>query len=85
MTAARTLEQEQDAFEQQLDALLPDHAGEWVLFKDGKPMGFFADHVEAYEAGLKRFGLDVPFLVQQVTRHNGEVVSLAWEAGVMLG
>lgn len=80
-----TLEQDQEAFDRQLETLLSTHSGEWVLFKNGEPIGFFATNEQAYEAGLDRFGLDETFLVQQVAKRSPEVVSLAWEAGVMLG
>src|SRR5439155_5542112 len=43
-TAEFTLEQEQAAFEAQLDRLLAEHPGEYALFKNGKPVGFFPDH-----------------------------------------
>jgi len=81
-----TLEQEQEAFDKLLDfSLLSDHAGEWVLFKEGRPVAFFEDHVKAYEAGLEKFGLDVPFLIEEVAKRSPETVSFALEAGVELG
>lgn len=80
-----TLEQEQAAFEAQLDDLLKEHAGQFALFKDGRPVDFFEDHSKAYEAGLDRFGIDDVFLVGQVLKSRPEPVSFAWAAGVMFG
>jgi hypothetical protein len=81
----RTLEQEQAAFDAQLDALLPKHEGEFVLFKDGSVVLFFSQYDEAYRAGIERFGPDEVFLVGQVRRAVPVQVSVAWCAGVMFG
>lgn len=80
-----TLQEEQDAFNRQLDRLLQDHRGQFVLFKDGNPVQFFPDHGSAYAAGLDRFGLDAVFLVAPVEPPRGEPISLSWQAGVMFG
>ncbi|HEX9602206.1 MAG TPA: hypothetical protein VF973_00550 [Myxococcales bacterium] len=80
-----TLEQEQAAFDAQLPELLKEHRGEFVLFKEGRPAGFFKDHGSAYAAGLQRFGLGVAFLVAPVEPPNRQPISFAWEAGVMFG
>jgi hypothetical protein len=81
-----TIEQEQRAFEQQLDALLSVHGGEYVLFKDGAPVAFFATTTDAYSAGLDRFGPDEVFLVAQVAKAAQlPSTSLSWELGVLFG
>jgi hypothetical protein len=80
-----TLQEEQAAFDEQTDALLPTHAGKFVLFKGGRPIEFFDDHVAAYKAGLERFGPDRPFLVAEVAKQIPQPVSVAWDAGVMFG
>lgn len=82
---ALTLEQEQAAFDAQLEGLLSLHGGEYVLFKDGHAVGFFATHSLAYSEGIKRFGVDEVFLVAPVRRSPPQVVSYAWIAGVMFG
>lgn len=78
-----TLKQEQDAFEAQLDELLRDHKGQFVLFKNGRPVEFFEDHGAAYTRGLDLFGLDSPFLIAPVAKSEPQPISVAWEAGVM--
>jgi hypothetical protein len=80
-----TLEQEQEAFDQQVDELLKEHRGEFALFKDGRAVAFFPDHPTAYTEGLKRFGLDSVFLVAPISPPHRQPISLAWTAGVMFG
>lgn len=82
---ALTLQQEQTAFEAQLDELIATHAGEFVLFNDGRPVAFFKAHEAAYREGIERFGPDATFLVAQVKRSAPGNISLAWVAGVMFG
>jgi hypothetical protein len=80
-----TIEEEQAAFDSQLDELLKTYPGKYVLFKDGKPVEFFDDHESAYNAGLEKFGLDGPFLVAPVEKVSPQPVSVSWDAGVMFG
>lgn len=80
-----TLQDEQAAFEAQLDSLLSTHANEYVLLEGGKPVAFFPDHSTAYAAALKRFGVDSTFLIAQVRKTMPQPVSLSWEAGVLVG
>jgi hypothetical protein len=80
-----TLQEEQAAFDSQLNDLLKEHRGEFVLFKDGRPVGFFEDHVSAYAAGLEKFGVGAVFLVAPVHPQSHQPISFAWEAGVMFG
>jgi hypothetical protein len=79
------LQAEQNAFDEQLDEMLRDHAGEFVLFRDRKPVAFFTDYKSAFEAGLERYGLDQVFLVSEVKRRKEESVSISWDTGVMFG
>lgn len=76
------LELEQAAFNAQLDEMLKEHAGEFVVFKGGRAVAFFAGYDEAYRAALERFGPDETFIVSEVKRRTPEVTSIAWEAGV---
>lgn len=64
--SADPLQLEQDAFDAALNQLLPEHEGEFVVFKDKKPSGFFPSFRAAYESALQRFGLDSAFLVAPV-------------------
>jgi len=85
MADPELLQREQDAFDRQLDGLLADHEGQFVLVRDGNVVAFFADHESAYAAALDRFGLDATFLVAQVKKFPPQPVSVAWDAGVMFG
>ena len=78
-----TLEQEQQAFNEQIGALLSDRRGQFVLFKNGKPVDFFPNHGAAYKAGLEKFGINEVFLVAPVEPPRLMPISLAWQAGVM--
>lgn len=83
--AELTLEQEQLAFDAQLDNLMKSHRGQFVLFKNGATVGFYESYEAAYNAGLAQFGLDRPFLISKVELQPPQSVSLAWDAGVMVG
>lgn len=70
-----TLEQEREAFDRQLDDLLKDQAGRFVVFKDGHPVAFFDDETKAYEEALRRFGADDGFLIAKVERDDPRPIS----------
>lgn len=78
-----TLEREQDAFDAQLDLMMKEHEGEFVLFKEGRPIAFFEAYDETYRAGLDKFGLDQTFLVSEVKKREPQTTSISWQAGVM--
>jgi hypothetical protein len=82
---AMTLHDEQRAFEQQLDELLKEHRGQYVLFKGGQPVDFFSDNDSAYTAALDRFGIDATYLIARVEKSEPMAISMAWDAGVMFG
>jgi len=77
------LQVEQDAFDAALSDLMLDHKGEFVVFKDQKPVGFFKSFQAAYESGLRRFGLDSVFLVSPVGVQPNHSSSLSWDLGVL--
>jgi len=83
MSVDPTLKREQEAFEAQLDELLKQHEGEFVLFKDGRPVEFFSDHGAAYSRALDLFGIDATFLIAEVAKSEPRAISVAWEAGIM--
>lgn len=74
---------EQEAFDQRLDEMLKEHAGEFVVFQGGEPVAFFATYDDAYAEALNRFGVDGSFLVSEVKKHSTEPVSLSWDLGLM--
>jgi hypothetical protein len=80
-----TLRAEQRAFDAVLEDMLERHAGEFAVFHDGEPAGFFSTYDDAYGFALDRFGLDTVFLVSEVKRRRPEVTSIAWDLGVMFG
>jgi hypothetical protein len=79
------LRQEQNAFEELLPELLEEHRGEYAVFCECKPVGFYQSREIAYRAGLKRWGLDGVFLVSEVTETESDAVSVVWEFGLMSG
>lgn len=83
--AARTIEDEQLAFDKALPSLLEAHTGEYVLFHDGRAVAFCPTRGEAYQQGLETFGLEETFLVSEVKPKRSETASLSWELGVMFG
>ena len=64
------LEIEEKAFDLQLESMMRDHDGEFVLFRDEKPVAFFPTYNEAYQAGLDQFGLDDVYIVSEVKRRD---------------
>jgi len=78
-----TIHEEQRAFEVQLDDLLGEHAGEYVLFKDGLALEFFPSFEQAYCAGVARFGHAETFLVELVAKMAPMTTSITWEAAAL--
>lgn len=78
------LKSEQRAFEAQLASMLPEHAGQFVLFHGGQPVEYFTDEAEGYQEGVRRFGRDI-FLLTPVAPPQTRNISIAWRAGVMFG
>jgi hypothetical protein len=77
------LEGEQSAFDAELEGMIADHEGEFVLFRGGAPVAYFATYMEAYQAGLDRFGLDDVYIVSAVKRRDVHATSITWAAGAM--
>ncbi len=59
-------------FEDHKDELLKHYENQFVLIKDDQLVGAFTTEVEAYQAGIQRFG-NQPFLIKKVTKEE-EVV-----------
>ena len=79
-----TIQEEQAAFDKQIQTLMPGHGGEFALVKSGEAVDFFPSYDDAYNAGLVAYGLSC-FLVAQIVEQAPEAISLSWSAGVMLG
>lgn len=77
------IRKERAAFDKQLHKLLKKHEGEFVVFREGKPVAFYATAIEAHDAALARFGLDTPFLLTEVAPPSPLPASLSWEYGLL--
>jgi hypothetical protein len=77
------LQKEQDAFEAAREELLEDHEGEFVVFKDQRPVGFYSSFKEAYSRAIDLFGLESVFLVSEVRRQVPGSALLSWDLAVL--
>ena len=77
------VQREQDAFDAQIDQLLREHEGAFVIFKNGVPVAFFDDYQTAYSAALDRFGVNDTFLVSEVKRRRPQTTSITWQVGAL--
>jgi hypothetical protein len=59
------LDQELETFRRELQKMLAEHPGEYVLIHGDDVNSFWPTEDDAYVAGCDRFGL-APFLVKQV-------------------
>ena len=82
-TSIESLARESEAFNAQRDELLKNHRGEFVVFKDGKPVAFFKTLDEAYQFGISQFGPSDPFLLEPIVERAPSLTSLSWELGVL--
>lgn len=65
-TRNEALSRESEAFNARREELLKAHSGEFVIFKAGKPAGFFKTIDDAYQFGISQYGLTDPFLLEQI-------------------
>lgn len=77
-TADKVL-QETLRFRAALPELLKDHPGKWVVFKDGQVQSVHDKEVEAYRAGLEKFGRNGGHVIAPVVEQKPAPVT----AGVM--
>lgn len=63
--AASRLQTELDYFEERRDELCREHLGKVAVVKGREVHGFFDSEMEAYEAGVERFGIE-PFMIKKV-------------------
>ncbi|MBI5488593.1 MAG: hypothetical protein HY905_14765 [Deltaproteobacteria bacterium] len=75
MTPREKVKQEMEAFRAALPGLLLDHGDQWVVFIDGKVVGFYVDEESAYTAAMRAFGPRAGFVVAQVAREKPEPIS----------
>ncbi len=79
-----SIEQEQEAFNKKLPELIDFHEGEFAVFHNGEPVGFFKNPTKAYEFALSNYGLDGIFLIQEVSTRSSDISSLTWEVGALV-
>jgi len=83
MTPAERVKQEMQAFRRALPELLKDHAGQWVVFFDGKVVDFYQDEASAYDAAIQAFGPNAGFVVAPVAPEYPRPTSFAVMFGVV--
>ena len=49
---------------------LAHKTGSYVVIKDSKVLGFFANFETAYRAGAEMYGMNTDFLVKQILEHE---------------
>lgn len=67
MNQQNQLEQNYQAFAQQLPQLAASHQGQFALMRDGEIIEFFDTVRDAYIAGKQLFAADNLFSVQEIT------------------
>lgn len=72
------LVREQQAFEEMLEELLVEHAGKFVVIRDGSAVGIFQVYEDAYRFALDEFGLDEVFFVSEVKKRTIDPTSFEW-------
>ena len=79
-----TIAEEQSAFDALRTRLIDEgHGGGYALFKDGAVHAFFKTSDEAYREGLRQYGSEGIFVVDQVAPKKPEMLSMSWELGLM--
>ncbi|MBA4181477.1 MAG: hypothetical protein C0506_12880 [Anaerolinea sp.] len=78
------LETESQHFEAIRADLVRTHAGQFVLIKADSVDGVFTTFAEAFEAGVRRHGLE-PFMVRQITAEDAPILLPALNAGLIFG
>lgn len=79
------LEREQKAFNSQLDELMNEHAGQFVVFKDERPAGFYPTFNDAYVDALRRFGYGGGFLLSEVKIRGRVPLPVSYLIGNLVG
>jgi len=51
------------------ETLLPHHEGKFALIHGGELVGIFVKDLDAYQEGVKQFGM-TPFLIQYITKED---------------
>jgi len=64
------------------DELLQHHENQFVVIKEDEFVGAYSSDVEAYKAGLQKFG-NVSFMIKQVTKEEEIVRFPALTLGVL--
>ncbi len=76
------LQTERAYFEKNRERLLKEHEGKFALIKGSELIGTFDTAEMAYITGVQRFG-NVPLLIKQVVKEEGEVYLPAMTLGLL--
>lgn len=63
-------------FRAALPELIKEHRGEWVIFRDGQPAGFYPSAMDAYLTAVRRFGEDGGFAMHRVDLRELEPICI---------
>lgn len=69
-SVAEKVLEETRRFRQALPDLLKEHAGKWVVFKDGTVQSIHESADDAYRAGLEKFGREGGQVIAPVVPDN---------------
>jgi hypothetical protein len=64
--------------DKEIDALMVNHAGKWVVFRRGKVISFHATEDQAIDAAESEFGRDASYVVAQIGRRDPIQLSPFW-------
>ena len=70
---AAMFEVEYAAFEQVCTRMVPEHEGNYVVIRGTDILGVYPTAVDAFEAGISKVGVDVPFLLERICRRHRTV------------
>lgn len=68
-----------ETYEEHKEEWLKEHSGEYVVISASDVAGFFSSLVQAYNAGRRRYGVDVFFLVMPM--NASDHLAAAYEFG----
>jgi hypothetical protein len=84
VSAVAVLEKERKVYEKQKSELLKTNPYQFALVHDDKVVGTYTTFAEAYEEGVKRFGLE-SFFISQIREDNPQAQNPALVVGALIG
>jgi hypothetical protein len=83
VSAVAVLEKERKVYEKEKPELLKTHAGQYALIHDDDLIGTYSSFADAYDEGVRRFGLD-SFFIQEIREDDPKSGSPALSVGAIL-